>query len=338
MSEVTEKKVLKKKDFMSDQEVKWCPGCGDYAILSAVQMSMAKLGFSRHEVAVISGIGCSSRFPYYMNTYGMHSIHGRAPAFVTGLRVQNPELSVWMITGDGDGLSIGGNHLAHIIRRNVDVNIILFNNEIYGLTKGQYSPTSDKGTVTKSSPYGSIDRPFTPGAFAMGAGTTFFARTIDTDPKHMMETFAKAQAHRGCSVIEVYQNCVIFNDKVHDEYTNRKTRDDHSVRLEIGEEATFGADKDKKLSFSAEEGFCLSDENNKAYTHNAKNEMKSLDLIKMQERGLPVALGVIHQKENVPVYEEQLHEQIGQHKSSDDKLTDDDLHSLLHSGHTWKVD
>ena len=212
---------------------------------------MAKLGRKREDIAFVSGIGCSSRFPYYMNTYGMHTIHGRAPAFASsGLKVENPDLSVWVITGDGDGMSIGGNHLIHAIRRNVDMNIILFNNEIYGLTKGQYSPTSQIGIVTKSTPYGAADRPFTPGSLALGAGSTFFARTIDTDPKHMQEVFLAAEQHRGTSFIEVFQNCVIFNDKVHDQFTNRATRDEHTVRVAHGEKMIFGKEKNKGLKLN----------------------------------------------------------------------------------------
>ncbi|MBT5094781.1 MAG: 2-oxoacid:ferredoxin oxidoreductase subunit beta, partial [Halobacteriovoraceae bacterium] len=199
---MTEMPAYKKKDFVSDQEVRWCPGCGDYAILSSVQMAMTKIGRKKEDICFVSGIGCSSRFPYYMNTYGMHTIHGRAPGFASGLKCANPDLEVWMITGDGDGLSIGGNHLIHAIRRNMNINIILFNNEIYGLTKGQYSPTTKVGLVTKSSPYGSLDRAFHPANLILGAGSTFFARTIDTDPKHMAETFLAASRHQGCSFIE----------------------------------------------------------------------------------------------------------------------------------------
>ncbi len=237
---MTDMPTYKKKDFISDQEVRWCPGCGDYAILSSMQMAMTKIGKRKEDIAFISGIGCSSRFPYYMNTYGMHTIHGRAPGFATGLKTFNPDLDVWVITGDGDGLSIGGNHLIHVIRRNVNLNILLFNNEIYGLTKGQYSPTSGPGLVTKSSPFGSLDRSFTPSSLVMGAGATFYARTIDTDPKHMIETFKAASEHEGCSFIEVLQNCVIFNDKIHDKVVNRATRDDTTIRVENGKPMTFG--------------------------------------------------------------------------------------------------
>lgn len=330
MSEVK----LTKKDFSSDQEVKWCPGCGDYAILSAVQMAMAQMGLAKENVAVVSGIGCSSRFPYYMNTYGLHSIHGRAPGFATGLKLQNPNLSVWVITGDGDGLSIGGNHLAHIIRRNVDVNIILFNNEIYGLTKGQYSPTSKRGLKTKSTPFGSIDRPFLPGKFVLGSGSTFFARTIDTDPKHMMEVFKAAEAHRGTSVIEVYQNCVIFNDKVHDLYTNRKTRESFSVRLEHGQPLIF--DEGKKAI--VQDGFELKAVDNgpdiKPLVHDQNSEALANLLVSMSVPDLPIALGVIRSVQE-SVYDQDLHDQIHQAKQMD--KTNPDINSLLYSGNTWVI-
>ncbi|MCB1305219.1 MAG: 2-oxoacid:ferredoxin oxidoreductase subunit beta, partial [Leptospiraceae bacterium] len=224
--------TLTKKDFASDQEVRWCPGCGDYAILSAIQKTMPELGLPKEDIVFISGIGCSSRFPYYMNTYGFHTIHGRAPAVASGLKLMRPELSVWMITGDGDALSIGGNHLIHIIRRNLDINILLFNNQIYGLTKGQYSPTSKQGTVAKSTPEGSLDRPFSALSLAIGAGATFAARVHDKDMKLMTDTFKAAYEHRGTSFIEIYQNCVIFNDGVFDESVSKDHREEHTILLE----------------------------------------------------------------------------------------------------------
>lgn len=333
---MSENVKLTKKDFTSDQQVKWCPGCGDYAILSATQLAMAKIGVPPHQVAVISGIGCSSRFPYYMGTYGMHSIHGRAPAVATGLKLQNPDLSVWIITGDGDGLSIGGNHLAHIIRRNLDVNILLFNNEIYGLTKGQYSPTSKVGTTTKSTPFGSIDRPFSPAKFALGCGSTFFARTIDTDPKHMMEVMQQAHAHKGTSVIEIYQNCIIFNDKVHDAYTNRTTRDDASVRLQAGQPMIFGKENDKALVM---DGFNLKVANvnevdeAQIVKHDAQNENLIHALATLENPDFPVPIGVIKEIK-APVYNEQLHMQLDAVKSQKGagKFKD-----LLMSGETWEV-
>ena len=329
--------TYKKKDFVSDQEVKWCPGCGDYAILAATQMAMAQLGIAPHKTAVISGIGCSSRFPYYMNTYGMHTIHGRAPGFVTGLKLTNPELSVWMITGDGDGLSIGGNHLAHIIRRNIDVNIILFNNEIYGLTKGQYSPTSQVGLKTKSTPYGSLDRAFSPMSFALGAGSTFFARTMDTDPKHMIEVMKAAHEHKGCSVIEVYQNCVIFNDKVHDEFTNRKTRDEHTVRVEDGKPLIFGKEKDKGIRLAGLnlESVTIEGESDplvkELHVHDPSDKTQAFLYSQMQEI---VPMGVLLQTKGEVPYNEAVHEQIAHVKKTSQKKSFKDL---LYSGDTWEV-
>ena len=335
---MTEKPKLTKKDFISDQEVKWCPGCGDYAILSSVQLAMAQIGIEPHNVAIISGIGCSSRFPYYMNTYGLHSIHGRAPAVTSGVKIANPDLDVWMITGDGDSLSIGGNHFIHILRRNIDVNIILFNNEIYGLTKGQYSPTSKKGTVTKSSPYGSIDRTFVPADLALGSGATFYARTMDTDPKHMIETFKAAQAHRGTSLIEVLQNCVIFNDKVHDEYTARGTRDDYSVRLETGKPLIFGKDKNKGLILKdlrlevatiGENGVTEAD----IVIHDPTSRALAYMLADLHFPEKPVAIGVLR---NVTedIYEQDMVKQIETVGASKTKMN---IKQLLNSGETWTV-
>src|SRR6195952_3349144 len=225
---------LKAKDFKPDQEVRWCPGCGDYAILAAVQGFMPELGIPRENIVFISGIGCSSRFPYYMNTYGMHSIHGRAPAIATGLSSSRPDLSVWVVTGDGDALSIGGNHLIHALRRNVNLKILLFNNRIYGLTKGQYSPTSEAGKVTKSSPMGSIDYPFNPVSLALGAEASFVARTIDSDRKHLQETLRAAAEHRGTALVAIYQNCNIFNDGAFDPLKDPETRDDWFINFEHG--------------------------------------------------------------------------------------------------------
>lgn len=335
---MTENPKLTKKSFISDQEVKWCPGCGDYAILSSVQLAMAQIGIPPHETAVISGIGCSSRFPYYMNTYGMHSIHGRAPAFASGVKVANPDLNVWMITGDGDSLSIGGNHFIHILRRNVNVNIILFNNEIYGLTKGQYSPTSKQGTVTKSSPYGSIDRTFNPADLALGSGSTFFARTMDTDPKHMIETFKAAQNHKGTSLVEVLQNCVIFNDKVHEQYTSRTTRDDFSVRLEAGKPLIFGKEKNKGLILKdfnlevvtiGENGITEAD----IVVHDPKSKALSQMLADLKAPEKPVAIGVLKQVED-EVYDEAV---MAQMKAVKEKKGSTNIKALLHSGETWTV-
>jgi 2-oxoglutarate/2-oxoacid ferredoxin oxidoreductase subunit beta len=231
-----------KKDWTSDQEVRWCPGCGDYSILTAMQMLMPELGARRENTVFISGIGCSSRFPYYMNTYGMHSIHGRAPAIASGLAVARPDLDVWVITGDGDGLSIGGNHLIHALRRNVNLTILLFNNQIYGLTKGQYSPTSEIGKVTKSTPFGSVDQPFNPISLALGAEATFVARTHDLDRKHMQEMFRRAHEHRGASFVEIYQNCNVFNDGAFEDITKKDVREDMLIPLVHGQPVRFGAD------------------------------------------------------------------------------------------------
>jgi len=238
------------KDFKSDQEVRWCPGCGDYAILAAFQSFLPELEVPRENVAVISGIGCSSRLPYYLNSYGMHSIHGRAPAIATGLAASRPDLSVWVVTGDGDALSIGGNHLIHALRRNVNIKILLFNNRIYGLTKGQYSPTSEQGKVTKSTPFGSVDVPFNPVSLALGAEATFVARTIDSDRAHLTSVLRAAADHRGASLVEIYQNCPIFNDDAFAPLTDRASGGERLIRLEHGEPVRFGADKRQGLRFS----------------------------------------------------------------------------------------
>jgi len=241
---------LKAKDFKSDQEVRWCPGCGDYAILAAVQGFLPELGVRRENIVFISGIGCSSRFPYYMNTYGMHSIHGRAPAIATGLSTSRPDLSVWVVTGDGDALSIGGNHFLHALRRNVNIKILLFNNRIYGLTKGQYSPTSEAGKVTKSTPMGSIDYPFNPISVALGAEASFVARTIDSDRKHLTEVLRAAAAHEGSALVEIYQNCNIFNDGAWDPLKDPDMREDNMIRLEHGQPVRFGRDGQKGVARS----------------------------------------------------------------------------------------
>ena len=238
-----------KKDWSTDQEVRWCPGCGDYSILTALQLLMPELDVRREDTVFISGIGCAARFPYYMNTYGMHSIHGRAPAFATGLKLARPELDVWVVGGDGDMLSIGGNHLIHALRRNVNVNILLFNNMIYGLTKGQFSPTSTPGKVTKSSPYGSLDQPFNAVSVALGAEASFVARTHDLDRKHMQETFRRAHAHNGASLVEIYQNCNVFNDGQFDTITKKANRDANLISLIHGEPIRFGAEQEKGVVF-----------------------------------------------------------------------------------------
>src|ERR1700716_3655214 len=248
MSQVTTPPTgLTAKDFSTDQEVRWCPGCGDYSILAQVQKIMPSLGIPRENIVIISGIGCSSRFPYYMNTYGMHSIHGRATAVASGLKASRPELSVWIVTGDGDGLSIGGNHTIHLLRRNFDINILLFNNQIYGLTKGQYSPTSERKKVTKSTPFGSIDHPFNPLALALGADATFAARTMDRDPKHMQSMLLRTNQHKGASFLEIYQNCNIFNDGAFEIFTEKITKPDNTLFLEQDKPLIFGAQRNKGI-------------------------------------------------------------------------------------------
>ncbi len=247
MSENLTENSLTKKDFASDQMIRWCPGCGDYSILSAMQNTMAQLNKKTEELVFISGIGCAARFPYYMNTYGFHTIHGRGPAVATGVKLANPDLEVWEIQGDGDALAIGGNHFIHTIRRNLDINILLFNNEIYGLTKGQYSPTSKIGLVTKSTPQGGIERPFNPGELTIGSNGSFFARTIDTNPKLMSQIFIDAASHTGTSIVEILQNCVIYNDKTHGAVTNKENRDDFQLHLEHGKPMVFGKEKNKGI-------------------------------------------------------------------------------------------
>jgi 2-oxoglutarate ferredoxin oxidoreductase subunit beta len=249
MSDTTTLPPLTSKDFSTDQEVRWCPGCGDYSILKQVQTILPQVGIPRENIVIVSGIGCSSRFPYYVNTYGMHSIHGRATAIASGLKATRPELSVWIVTGDGDGLSIGGNHTIHLLRRNFDVNILLFNNQIYGLTKGQYSPTSEVNKITKSTPSGSLDHPFNPLALALGAEASFIARSMDRDPKHLQQMLLRSNAHHGSSFLEIYQNCNIFNDGAFEIFTEKSTKPLHALFLEQGKPLTFGANGEFGLHF-----------------------------------------------------------------------------------------
>src|SRR5215831_9616769 len=238
---------LTAKDFQTDQDVRWCPGCGDYSILKQVHTVLPQLGIPKENIVFISGIGCSSRFPYYTETFGMHSIHGRATAIASGLKMTRPELSVWIVTGDGDGLSIGGNHTIHLLRRNLDVNVLLFNNQIYGLTKGQYSPTSEENKITKSTPFGSIDHPFNPLALAMGADATFIARSMDRDPKHLQEALVRSHKHKGASFLEIYQNCNIFNDGAFEVFTEKGTKPEETLFLEQGKPLLFGASQEKGI-------------------------------------------------------------------------------------------
>jgi 2-oxoglutarate/2-oxoacid ferredoxin oxidoreductase subunit beta len=328
------------KDFKSDQEVRWCPGCGNHAIMHAIQKSLPEMGIPREKFAFISGIGCSSRFPYYMNTYGFHGIHGRASAIASGTKVANPELSVWQITGDGDSMAIGGNHLIHAIRRNIDINIVIFNNEIYGLTKGQYSPTSKLGAKTKSSPYGSIEDPFHPGDLVIGAQGKFFARSVDTRIKLNQEIFLQAEKHKGTSVVEIAQNCVIYNDKTHAEITDKKHTADRQIVLRHGEPMIFGKYKDKgivleglklKVVQLGKDGYVEDDL--LVHDQTIKDPGIHLMLANMQNPVYPVAVGLIRAVE-ADSYEKRLVEQIKQvQQQSEHRCMDD----LLHSGNTWEV-
>jgi 2-oxoglutarate/2-oxoacid ferredoxin oxidoreductase subunit beta len=329
------------KDFKSDQEVRWCPGCGNHAVLSAVQKALVEVGIQKEKFAFISGIGCSSRFPYYMDTYGFHGIHGRASAISSGVKTANPELSVWQITGDGDALAIGGNHFIHIVRRNVDVNIILFNNEIYGLTKGQYSPTSQKGLVTKTSPFGTVEEPFSVGELVIGAKGKFFARTIDTNVSLSTQIYIEAAKHKGTSVIEVLQNCVIFNDGIHDTVADKEVRDDRTLILKHGQPMLFGKENSKGLMLDGlklkvvkigENG--ISEKNILVHDASEPNPGIQYMLANMQYPEFPVALGVIRSVE-WPTYDKAVEDQITAiKKTSRIKCMDD----LLMSGSTWKVE
>ncbi|MAB79614.1 MAG: 2-oxoacid:ferredoxin oxidoreductase subunit beta [Planctomycetes bacterium] len=326
---------LKAKDFKSDQDVRWCPGCGDYAILSCVQGVMAELGVSKENTVFVSGIGCSSRFPYYMDTYGFHSIHGRAPAVATGIKVANPDLSVWIVTGDGDALSIGGNHLIHLLRRNVNIKVLLFNNEIYGLTKGQYSPTSRQGLRTKATPFGSIDHSFNPISLSLGAGASFVARTVDTNLKHMREILLQAAAHKGTCFIEIFQNCVIFNDKVFDEVADKQVRNDRLVTLAPGEKVVYGSDGDKGLrlnGFDLEQ--CSADEAMvwDASTASAAPAMLFADIDRASD--LPTPIGIFRKVER-SVFENDVYRQMDQVTSNKGP---GDLKSLIYTGDMWNVD
>ena len=312
---MSETAQLTRKDFISDQDVRWCPGCGDYAILSTVLKVLPDLGVAKENTVFISGIGCSSRFPYYANTYGFHTIHGRAPTIATGLKAANPDLSVWMITGDGDGFSIGGNHMLHLLRRNVNVNVLLFNNRIYGLTKGQYSPTSQEGLKTKTSPMGSIDSPLTPAAVALGSDAGFVARTTDTQIKHMEATIRAAAAHEGTSFIEILQNCVIFNDGVHNEITSKEKVADNQLILEDGKPLLFGPEDARKGividDFEAKVIDIKSDDDiSKVVVHDSKRESPAYAnmLSRLYVPDFPVPVGVFRDVER-PIYDQQLNEQ-----------------------------
>jgi 2-oxoglutarate ferredoxin oxidoreductase subunit beta len=333
---------LTAKDFQSDQDVRWCPGCGDYSVLSSVQKTFPKLGIKKENFVWIAGIGCSSRFPYYMDTYGMHGIHGRAPAIATGLKVARPDLSVWVSTGDGDLMSIGGNHFIHACRRNIDIKLVLFNNQIYGLTKGQYSPTSEKGKVTKSSPYGSVDYPFNPTSLALGAEATFVARTLDRDVKHLQEMLKRTAEHKGTAFLEVYQNCNIFNDGAYSAYTDKETKPDSIIVLEQGEPLLFGKNFDRGIKL---DGFNpvvvdLNDgvhsiEDLLVHDENDESPVRSFIYSHMTDTPeLPTPIGVFRQIHR-ETYDEAVANQV---EAITERDGEGDLESLLFSGNTWEVE
>ena len=338
MSEENTTPILKKKDFVSGQDVKWCPGCGDYAILAQVQKVFPSLGIKKEDFLVVSGIGCSSRFPYYMNTFGFHTIHGRAPAVASGAKLANPNLSVWMITGDGDAMSIGGNHFIHILRRNLNIKILMFNNKIYGLTKGQYSPTSELGKVTKSTPMGSLDFPFNPSSLAIGAGATFVGRSLDRETKHLAEMVGLANSHKGASFVDIYQNCNIFNDGAHSAYTDRETKNDTLIKLSHDEPMVFGESGSKILKLEGskfkvlklDDGFSVDD----ATVHNYNDKNLAFLLSEMTvDKSLPTPIGILY-KEDKPTYEDMMLDQIGLAKS---KNSDINIQDIITGNNTWQV-
>lgn len=339
--ELLEQVKLSPKDFASDQDVKWCPGCGDYSILKQVQSIMPELNRKKEEIVFISGIGCSSRFPYYMNTYGMHSIHGRATAIASGLKITRPELSVWVVTGDGDSLSIGGNHLIHMIRRNFDLNVLLFNNEIYGLTKGQYSPTSREGKVTKSTPQGSVDHPFNPLALCLGASSTFIARTLDRDPKHQRSILLEGSKHVGTSIIEIYQNCNVFNDGAFEMFTAKGSKAIETIMLESGKPLIFGAENEKGIILDGltPKVVNLSDVSvNDLWIHDEKDKSKAQLLTSLfddpsQEGHLPRPFGVFYAEDRFR-YEEAINDQFTQ---AVERKGEGNLAELLSGQNVWSV-
>jgi 2-oxoglutarate ferredoxin oxidoreductase subunit beta len=338
MSETAAK--LTRKDFVSDQEVRWCPGCGDYAILAQMQKVLPEIGVPREKIVFVSGIGCSSRFPYYMNTYGIHSIHGRAPTIATGIKAANPDLSVWVITGDGDGLSIGGNHLLHSLRRNVDLKIILFNNRVYGLTKGQYSPTSLQGHRTKSSPMGAIDYPFHPLSVALSAEATFVARTQDTNTKHLSEVLRRAALHKGAAFVEIYQNCVVFNPTAWDHTTDADVRDDHIVFLEDGQPLIFGKDRNRGIRMNGTEpevvalGNGVDEKDLVVHRERLENQSYAYMLSRMEHPQMPLPFGILRAVER-PTYTDLLMDQI---RSSIAVQGQGQLAALYRTGDTWEVE
>ncbi len=335
----TELPVLKPADFASDQDVRWCPGCGDYSILAQMKKVLPQIGVPQEKIAFISGIGCSSRFPYYMNTYGIHSIHGRAPAFATGLKSARPDLMVWVITGDGDALSIGGNHFMHAIRRNVDINIVLFNNRIYGLTKGQYSPTSQLGHVTKSTPMGAIDNPLHPLSIAIGCEATFVARSIDVNIKHLGQTLKRAAEHQGVSFVEVYQNCNVFNDNAWLYATNRDTKSDTVIELEHGKPLIFGKNRDKGIRLNGMEpevvelGKGITEDDLLFHDEQAAEPSLAYLLSRMRYPEFPEPIGVFRAVDR-PKYDLELNQQI---EVAREKKGPGDLNALFQSGDKWTV-
>lgn len=331
---------LKAKDFASDQEIRWCPGCGDYAILKGVQKALADIGTPPEDVVFISGIGCSSRFPYYISTYGFHTIHGRAPAFATGVKLANPKLDVWLVTGDGDGLSIGGNHMLHVLRRNVNMQVMLFNNEIYGLTKGQYSPTSPQGYRSPSTPMGSIDRPLSPCLFALGANATFVARAVDTQQKHMPGVLQRAHAHQGASFIEIYTNCIVYNDGVFASFAEKATAAEGELLLEHGDPMIFGKESDKGIRMKpgalalevvqlGVDGITEAD----LLIHDETDRVMAGLLAAMRNPEFPVAVGVLY-CEPAQAYDAAVHEQVNAAHAVNGVA---DMNALLRGGATWTV-
>ncbi|HEY3242899.1 MAG TPA: 2-oxoacid:ferredoxin oxidoreductase subunit beta [Phycisphaerae bacterium] len=332
---------LTKKDFETDQDVRWCPGCGDYSILAQMKTVLPKLGIRKENFVFVSGIGCSSRFPYYLDTYGIHSIHGRAPAVATGVACVRPDLAVWVVTGDGDGLSIGGNHLLHTIRRNVNVKIMLFNNRIYGLTKGQYSPTSEMGKKTKSTPFGSIDFPLHPLSVAIGAEATFVARAIDVHLKHLQEILERAAAHKGTAFIEIYQNCNIFNDKAFEYASAKETRDDQTITLEHGRPLIFGKNRDKGIRLNSNMepevvtlGNGIKEDDLLFHDEKAPQPTLAYMLSRMHHPEFPEPIGVFRAVER-PTYESLLHEQL---KTASAKMGPGRIEDLFDDGDTWVVE
>jgi 2-oxoglutarate ferredoxin oxidoreductase subunit beta len=334
---------LTPKDFVTDQDVRWCPGCGDYSILKQVQTVMPELGLERENIVFISGIGCSSRFPYYMETYGMHSIHGRATAVASGLKATRPELSVWIVTGDGDALSIGGNHLIHLLRRNFNVNILLFNNEIYGLTKGQYSPTSPIGKVAKSTPMGSVDHPFNPLALCLGASATFIARSMDRDPVHLREALKRSNAHKGTSLLEIYQNCNVFNDGAFEVYTEKASKKDEGIFVEQGKPLLFGKEGEKGIKFDGLKPVIVNLKEsglspNELWIHDERDKTKATILINFfddtkKEGHFPRPFGVLY-VEDRPCYEDAFEHQI---QEAIALKGEGDLDKLLKGNNVWTI-